>query len=109
MEALKLTPLRDQLRVSLINKMHGLFNYHGIKIKKEALTTKVGAIGKYTWDPLEKVEIEVISYHLEAIRESLKKLEKEIIAFAKQLPEPYQHKRNWPNFCSCFYCNNWRH
>lgn len=100
---------RDQLRVSLINKMHGLFNYHGIKIKKEALTTKVGAIGKYTWDPLEKVEIEVISYHLEAIRESLKKLEKEIIAFAKQLPEPYQHKRNWPNFCSCFYCNNWRY
>ncbi len=54
--------------------MHGLFNYHGIKIKKEALTTKVGAIGKYTWDPLEKVEIEVISYHLEAIREILKNL-----------------------------------
>ncbi len=40
---------RDQLvksRVSLINKMHGLFNYHGIKIKKEALTTKVGCYSK---------------------------------------------------------------
>ncbi len=83
---------RDQLvksRVSLINKVHGLFNYHGIKIKKEVLTTKVGferATQKHNWEPLEKVEIEVISYHLEAIRESLKKLEKEIIAFAKQLP-----------------------
>lgn len=83
---------RDQLvksRVSLINKMHGLFNYHGIKIKKEVLTTKVGferSIQKHNWELLEKVEIEVINSNLEVIRESLKKLEKEIIAFAKQLP-----------------------
>ncbi len=84
---------RDQLvksRVSLINKMHGPFNYHGIKIKKEVLTTKVGferSIQKHNWELLEKVEIEVINSNLEVIRESLKKLEKEIIAFAKQLPE----------------------
>ncbi len=83
---------RDQLvksRVSLINKTHGLFNYHGIKIKKEVLTTKAGlerSLGKHDWSYLEKVEIEVISSNLEVIRESLKKLEKEIIAFAKQLP-----------------------
>lgn len=42
------------------------------------ITTKVGAIGKYTWDPLEKVEIEVISYHLEAIREILKNLRRKL-------------------------------
>lgn len=83
---------RDKLvksRVSLINKMHGLFNYHGIKIKKEVLTTKSGferSLGKHDWSYLERVEIEVISSNLEVIRESLKKLEKEIIAFAKQLP-----------------------
>ncbi len=83
---------RDQLvksRVSLINKIHGLFNYHGIKIKKEVLTTKAGfecSLGKHDWSHLEKVEIEVISSNLEVIRESLKKLEKEIIAFAQQLP-----------------------
>ncbi len=83
---------RDQLvksRVSLINKIHGLFNYHGIKIKKEVLTIKAGfecSLGKHDWSHLEKVEIEVISSNLEVIRESLKKLEKEIIAFAQQLP-----------------------
>ena len=83
---------RDQLvksRVSLINKIHGLFNYHGIKIKKEVLTTKLGfecSLDKHNWSYLEKVEIEVISSNLEVIRESLKKLEKEIIVFAKQLP-----------------------
>lgn len=83
---------RDQLvksRVSLINKIHGLFNYHGIKIKKEVLTIKAGfecSLGKHDWSHLEKVEIEVISSNLEVVRESLKKLEKEIIAFAQQLP-----------------------
>ncbi|MFP3026691.1 MAG: IS110 family transposase [Wolbachia sp.] len=83
---------REQLvksQVSLISKMHGLFNYHGIKIKKETLTTKVGferSIQKHNWDYIEKIEIEVISHQLEAIRENLKKLKEEITAFAKQLP-----------------------
>ncbi|WP_341822414.1 IS110 family transposase [Wolbachia endosymbiont (group A) of Clivina fossor] len=83
---------REQLvksQVSLINKMHGLFNYHGIKIKKETLTTKAGferSIQKHNWDYIEKIEIEVIIYQLEAIRENLKKLKEEITAFAKQLP-----------------------
>lgn len=31
-----------RLRVSLINKVHGLFNRRGIKIKKESLTTQKG-------------------------------------------------------------------
>lgn len=31
-----------RLRVSLINKVHGLFNRRGIKIKKETLTTQKG-------------------------------------------------------------------
>ncbi len=88
---------RDQLvksRVSLISKMHGLFNYHGIKIKKEVLTTKSGferSLGKHDRSYLENVEIEVVSSNLEVIRESLKKLEKEIIAFAKQLPKSHQY------------------
>ncbi len=94
-QLVSLLKTREQLvksRISLINKMHSLFNYHGIKIKKEALTTKTGfkrAIQKHNWCHLEKVEIEVISYHLEAIRESLKKLEKEIETFVKQLPGFY--------------------
>ena len=40
-----LIQMRDQLvklRVSLLNKVHGLFNRHGIRIKKETLTSRKG-------------------------------------------------------------------
>lgn len=83
---------RDQLvrlRVSLINKAHGLFNRHGIKIKKEMLTSKKGfeaSIKKHAWDALEKVEIEVITQQLETLKGSIQKLEKEITSFAQTLP-----------------------
>ena len=83
---------RDQLvrlRVSLINKVHGLFNRRGIKIKKEVLTTQKGfekSVTAHTWDALEKIEIDVITEQLESLRNSLKKLEKEITSFAKTLP-----------------------
>lgn len=83
---------RDQLvrlRVSLINKVHGLFNRHGIKIKKEKLTTQKGfasSIKTHQWNALERIEIEVITEQLESLRKSLSKLEKEITSFAKTLP-----------------------
>ena len=82
---------RDQLvklRVSLINKTHGLFNSHGIKIKKEMLTTKKGfeeSIKRHTWDALEQIEIEVITQQLESLKISIEKLEKEITSFAQNL------------------------
>ncbi len=83
---------RDQLvrlRVSLINKAHGLFNRHGIKIKKETLTTKKGfeaSLKKHSWDSLEQVEFEVITQQLESLKSSIHKLEKEITSFAQTLP-----------------------
>jgi transposase len=83
---------RDQLvrlRVSLINKLHGLFNRRGIKIKKETLTTKKGfdcSVAAYTWDALERIEIDVITEQLESLKKSLAKLEKEITSFAQTLP-----------------------
>ncbi len=43
------------------------------------------SIQQYTWKPLEKIEIEAISYHLEATRETLKNLEKEIIEVVRKL------------------------
>lgn len=82
---------RDQLvklRVCLINKVHGLFNRCGIKIKKEALTTQKGfekAVKSHTWDALEQIEINVITEQLNSLRNSLKKLEKEITSFAETL------------------------
>lgn len=83
---------RDQLvklRVSLLNKAHGLFNRHGIKIKKEVLTSKIGferSVSAHEWQPLEQVELEVIAAQLAAIRESDKRLKAEITAVAKTLP-----------------------
>jgi transposase len=83
---------RDQLvrlRISLINKAHGLFNRHGIKIKKETLTTKKGfeaSLKKCSWDALEKVELEIITQQLESLKSSIHKLEKEITSFAQTLP-----------------------
>jgi transposase len=78
-----------RLLVSLINKVHGLFNRRGIKIKKEALTTQKGfekAVKAHTWDGLERIEIHVITEQLESLRKSLAKLEKEITSFAQTLP-----------------------
>ncbi|NBB81505.1 MAG: IS110 family transposase [Verrucomicrobia bacterium] len=83
---------RDQLvklRVSLLNKAHGLFNRHGIKIKKETITSKIGferAVASHKWEPLEQVELEVIAAQLDAIRVSDLRLKKEITAVAKTLP-----------------------
>jgi transposase len=83
---------RDQLvrlRVSLINKVHGLFNRHGLKIKKEVLTTQKGfekSVKAHTWQALERIEIDVITEQLESLRKSLVKLEKEITSFAQTLP-----------------------
>ncbi|MBN9343943.1 MAG: hypothetical protein J0H87_06195 [Holosporales bacterium] len=77
-----------KLRVSLINKVHGLSNRNGIKIKKEVLTSKEGfqrVTQEHAWLSLEQIEIDIIAEHLEAIRKSLKKLEKEITSFAQNL------------------------
>ena len=52
---------RDQLvklRVSLLNKVHGMFVRHGLKVKKETLTSKKGferSVAQRDWDMLEKV------------------------------------------------------
>jgi len=83
---------RDQmvkLRVSLLNKAHGLFNRHGIKIKKETLTSKKGferEASGHEWDVLEQVELEVISGQLDSIKTGCKRLEQEIASFVKTLP-----------------------
>ncbi|MEZ4711611.1 MAG: IS110 family transposase [Caldilineaceae bacterium] len=84
--------IRDQLvrqRVSLLNKVHGMFVRHGMKLKREALTTQSGferSIANHQWSPMEQVEIDVIASQLQNIRENVKRLEKEITAYAKTMP-----------------------
>jgi transposase len=77
------------LRVSLLGKAHGLFVRHGLKVKREALTSKAGFkrhVASHTWSALETVEIEVIAGQLAAIGESVKRMDKEIAVAAKTLP-----------------------
>ncbi len=82
---------RDQLvklRVSLLGKVHGMFVRHGLKVKKEVLTSQKGFnthVASYAWSPLEKIELEIIQSQLNSLLENIKKLEKEIKAFAQIL------------------------
>lgn len=83
---------RDQLvglRTSLLGKVHGLFVRHGLKVKREALTSQAGFkrhVASHAWSALEQVELEVIEGQIAAIRDSVKRLDKEIAAAAKSLP-----------------------
>lgn len=83
---------RDQLvklRVSLLGKVHGMFVRHGLKIKREVLTSKVGfarEVAKHDWSALEHAELAVIENQLGSLHDNIKRLEKEIAAFAKTLP-----------------------
>ena len=60
MQLSSLITTRDQLvklRVSLIGKVHGMFVRHGLKVKREVLTSKAGFIREvsgHDWSPLEK-------------------------------------------------------
>jgi transposase len=65
-----------------------MFVRHGLKIKKEAITTKVGFkryVGSYTWSSMEEIELEVIESQLYSLSQNIKRLEKEIAHFAKQM------------------------
>jgi transposase len=83
---------RDQLvklRVSLLGKVHGMFVRHGLKVKREVLTSKAGfarELVKYDWSALERAELAVIEKQLQSLRDSIVQLEKDISAFAKTLP-----------------------
>lgn len=83
---------RDQLvrlRVSLIGKVHGMFVRHGLKIKREVLTSKIGFIREvesHDWSLLECAELEVIHTQLQSLHTGIKQLEKDITDYAKTLP-----------------------
>lgn len=69
-----------KLRTTLINKVHGILNRHGIKVQKEKLTTRRGlnAVDASAFDPMEAVEIEVIREQVFHIHEAVARLDKEI-------------------------------
>lgn len=91
-ELSSLITTRDQLvklRVSLLGKVHGMFVRHGLKVKREVLTSKVGfarQVAIHEWSALERAELGIIEKQLASLHESIKELEKEITAYAKTMP-----------------------
>ncbi len=70
---------RDQLvklRVSLLGKVHGMFVRHGLKIKREVLTSQAGftrEVDGHAWNPLEGVELAVIDDQLQSLHRNIKR------------------------------------
>ena len=59
-----------KLRVSLLNKVHAMFSVHGIKIKKESLTSKIGferAENSREWSQVEQTGLKVIAAQLDVM------------------------------------------
>jgi transposase len=83
---------RDQLvklRVSLLSKANALFVRHGLKVKREALTSQAGFerhVASRNRSALEQVELDIIGGQLVSLKEGAKRLEQEIAAFASSLP-----------------------
>ena len=71
---------REQLvktRTSLINKLHGIFNSLGYKLKKETLTTQKGLNGllQYNLDELTKLEVNIFKQQIEQLTQGIKQMD----------------------------------
>lgn len=82
---------RDQmvkLKTSLIGKVHGILNRHGIKEKRERLTTKKGLAStlEHEFAPVVQAELTVITEQVEHLNAGIKKLETSMTEAAKILP-----------------------
>jgi transposase len=97
-ELSSLAQTRDKfvkLRTTLINKMHGLLNTIGIKVKKETLMTKKGMNkvfeGKYS---------EIMQIELEVIRDEVESLNQRIGRLSEALVEKGQRIKGHENLVS---------
>jgi transposase len=77
-----------KLKTSLIGKVHGILNRHGIKEKRERLTTQKGlqAALSHGLGPAEQVELSVIAARVDSLDASIKKLEGAMQDAAPELP-----------------------
>jgi len=66
-----------KLRTVLLNKIHGLLNGEGIKLKKESLGSKKGLARakSLATSSLVKIEIEILVNQVESVNENVKKFE----------------------------------
>lgn len=85
-----LTQTRDLLvkqRTRLLNKIHAVFNRHGIKLRKESLGSKraLAKLETGRFSSLEQIELTVVRDQALSLSASIATLDKEIEAAAKKL------------------------
>ena len=90
MELASLTHTRDLLvkqRTRLLNKIHALFNRHGLKLKKESLGSKRALerldVGRFS--PLEQVELTIVKGQAISLTAAIAALDREIESAAQRL------------------------
>jgi transposase len=81
---------RDKLvkqRTALINKIHNVLNSHGIKLRKETLSTEKGlkSIWFYNWDAIVQVELDVLVEQIRSLNASITKLDEQMSEHGKKL------------------------
>jgi transposase len=81
---------RDKLvkqRTALVNKIYNVLNRHGLTWKKETLTTEKGlkSIMAFDWEPIVRVELEVLTEQIRSLTRSIKRLDDRISQEGKKL------------------------
>jgi transposase len=85
-----LAATRDKLvkqRTALVNKIHNVLNSHGLKWKKETLTSEksLGRIMALDWDAIVRIELEVLTDQIRSLSKSIKRLDTDISKHGKGL------------------------
>ena len=78
-----LAETRDKLvkqRTALVNKIHNVLNSHGLKWKKETLTSEKGlkSIEAFEWEPIVRVELEVLADQIRSLSKNIKTLDQQM-------------------------------
>jgi transposase len=81
---------RDKLvkqRTALVNKIYNVLNRHGLTWKRETLTTEKGlkSIMVFDWEPIVRVELEVLVEQIRSLTGSIKKLDDQMTEHGKKL------------------------
>lgn len=85
-----LSQTRDKFvksRTYFMNKIHGLLNGCGFKLKKESLGTKIGLsrVLDYKVDEVTRFELDILIKQITSLNEMIKELDKKLIEVGKSL------------------------
>jgi transposase len=81
---------RDKLvkqRTALINKIHNVLISHGLKYKKETLSTEknLKIVLSFNWDVIVRVELEVLAEQIRCLTKSISKLDEQMSEHGRNL------------------------